>query len=296
MALEISDDLMIDYSRRHSDLHYISGVLTDWLRIALVLVLAVATKIWHMEPVIAAKPWACTEATGKIVNTSVHGMTYQFPVSVSVYLPPCYNALTTSIPVVYLLHGANANETQWPDLRIQRSADSIIAETHLPFVVVMPGGNYFYKLDYSTFVLNDLMPAIEGTYGAQAAGCGRAIGGLSLGGYWALKIAFQHPNLFVAAGGHSPVVSGMGADAPLALARTAKGLNRLSITLDVGKSDGLKSGTLQLVEVLKSRSIPVTLALNAGGHDRHYWRMHSAEYLRFYAKRFNALICQSNQP
>jgi len=60
----------------------------------------------------------------------------------------------------------------------------------------MPGATYYEGIDYSMFVMKELLPGIESHYRVQTSRSERAIGGLSLGGYWALKIAFLHPDLF----------------------------------------------------------------------------------------------------
>jgi enterochelin esterase-like enzyme len=218
------------------------------------------------------------------MNTlSVASTVYNRPVAASVYLPPCYDQLPGPLPVIYLLHGANTDETQWPDVGVQAAADGIIAQGGRPFVVVMPGGPYQNDGDYEAFVLHDVLPGIEAQLRVSQAGSGRAIGGISLGGYWALKTGFEHPDLFAAVGGHSPVTTrSAGPDDPAALASSAAGLGRLRITLDVGDMDSLRASTEQLAGELQTRGLAVTLSVNPGGHNRPYWRAHTAEYLRFY--------------
>src|SRR5260221_4562442 len=150
-------------------------------------------------------PWTCDQNNGRMTTLSLASTVYNRPVTASVYLPPCYNGMSSAIPVIYLLHGANTDETQWPDVGVQSAADAMIAQGAPPFVVVMPAGPYQNDIDYESFVLNDLIPGIEGRLRVSHDGTGRAIGGISLGGYWALKTAFEHPDLFAAVGGHSPV-------------------------------------------------------------------------------------------
>ena len=244
--------------------------------------------VWGMRPV-ALKPQPPARPTGEpcspvgqIVTTAVASPTFGQPVPVSVYLPPCYERLAGPLPVIYLLHGAISDQTQWPDLLIQPEADRLIASGQAPFVVVMPGGTYFDQADYGTFVLSDLLPAIERQYRVQAQGAGRAVGGVSLGGYWALKIAFQHPDQFAAVGGNSPVVGSDSGNDPLGLARSSQGLDRLRIRLDVGTQDDLRAGTAQLAEALRARDLNVDFVVSPGAHEAAYWRAHTGEYLSFY--------------
>src|SRR5689334_20052865 len=93
--------------------------------IMLLLIVAVATPrsafgVDHPQP--------CKAISGSMAQTTVPSAIYSKPVAVNVYLPPCYTANRASAyPVIYLLHGGSADETQWPDLNVQRAADALIA-------------------------------------------------------------------------------------------------------------------------------------------------------------------------
>ncbi len=239
------------------------------------------------QPAAAAAPIKCDETAGQIVGISVPSQVYGKPVPVNVYLPPCYDGINRALPVIYLLHGGGSDETQWPDLGVRPEADALIASGAPPFVVVMPGGEYIWSLDYEAFVLKELFPAIEKKSSVKTGKAGRAIGGLSLGGYWALRIAFRHPDLFAAVGGNSPVTARGEPDDPLQLAQTAAGLDRLQIALDVGDMDSLRSDTKQLANVLQARGLTISFIINPGEHARPYWRSHTDEYLRFYTSALN---------
>lgn len=234
------------------------------------------------DPSMPRAPVACRQHAGQRIQATVASTIYQSSIPISVYLPPCYAQVSERLPVIYLLHGGNADETQWPDLRVTQAADDLIAQGAAPFVVVMPGGDYRAGIDYAAFVLGDLLPEVEHQFKVSTARAGRTIGGISLGGYWALKLAFTHPDCFAAAGGHSPVVDRGHADDPLALARTANGIDHLAVTLDVGDADTLRASTKQLGGALGARGIAVAFSSMAGKHDRAYWRAHTPAYLQFY--------------
>jgi len=229
----------------------------------------------------------CWTRSGQITRTTVPSTVYAQPVPVSIYLPPCYESTTERLPVIYLLHGGNADETQWPDLRVQAEADALIAKGTQPFVVVMPSGVYQTGIDYAAFVLNDLMPTMNDQLHIRTDAAGRAIGGISLGGYWALSIAFHHPDQFAAVGGYSPVVASS-LDDLVALAHTAAGLDQLHIQLDVGDADALAAGTRRLAETLQTRGLDVSSTMNSGGHNRPYWRSHTSDYLSFMLASFTS--------
>ena len=229
-----------------------------------------------------------------MVSDTIPSRIYGTAVAVTLYLPPCYTTRMIHLPVIYLLHGANTDQTQWPDLNLRTSADKVISRTRTSFVVVMPGGEYRYDVDYDAFVLDDLIPAVESRYNVSTNPNQRAIGGISMGGYYALRLAFQHPEMFAAVGGHSPVVTLGGVDDPLDLARRAKELGWLRVWLDAGDQDPLRAGAADLAAVLQARSVAVTFSVNPGAHDRPYWRAHSEEYLDFYANAITTTASVAN--
>lgn len=110
-------------------------------------------------------------------------------------------------PVVYLLHGYSGNETSW--LGIKPSLPAIADREGIAFVC--PGvGNSWYldskvreKSLYETFMIRELLPAVEGRYPVVRERGGRAITGLSMGGFGAMSLAMKHKDLFGAAGSTS---------------------------------------------------------------------------------------------
>src|SRR5262249_51698573 len=105
------------------------------------------------DPAVRSSIVACRERAGHMMPHAVNSAIYKSSIAISIYVPPCYASVADRLPVIYLLHGGNADETQWPDLRVQQSADDMIAHGAAPFVVVMPGGDYQASIDYTAFVL-----------------------------------------------------------------------------------------------------------------------------------------------
>ena len=231
-----------------------------------------------MTPVSAQ---ACHEEHRQLQVSYLESPTLGRRVAYSVYLPPCYDVDEARVyPVVYLLHGANADHTQWPDLNIAPDADTLIAQHSVaPLVIVMPGGDYRPGEDYAVFVLRDLVPHIEQTTHIARDRQGRAIGGISLGGSLALTIALEHSDLFSAVGGHSPA-----ADATLVSRLVPLPMwSALRVYLDVGQNDSLAGGVEAFAVALGAHGLKPTFHLYPGEHNRPYWRAHTAEYLAFYA-------------
>ena len=202
-------------------------------------------------------------------------------IPMNVYMPACFDAGQRHLPTVILLHGAGADETQWPDLNVQSQADALIAKGTPPFMVFMPGGEYGPRLDYARFVADDLLPMIRNRYTTSTM---HAIGGLSLGGFWAMRMAFAHPELFTAVIANSPVVSLGGQNNLINLANDPAVMQRIAqlpIALDVGSRDPLRDGTQALFNAFANAGANVQLTVWPGKHERAYWRTHTRAYLQF---------------
>src|SRR5437764_12398734 len=119
-------------------------------------------------------------------------------------------------PAFYLLHGLSDDHTAWVRrTSIERYAQGLplITVGHdddegQPLIIVMPdGGRGFYTdaregFAYETAML-ELIGYVDQTFRTDARREARAIGGLSMGGYGALKLALKHPDLFGSANSHS---------------------------------------------------------------------------------------------
>ncbi|HEY8285895.1 MAG TPA: alpha/beta hydrolase-fold protein, partial [Chloroflexota bacterium] len=97
-------------------------------------------------------------------------------------------------PTFYLLHGLSDDHTAWTrNTSLERYAEAS------PFMIVMPDGGRGYYSDapggdaYETAIVRDLMTTIDQTFQTDARRGARAIGGLSMGGYGALKLGLGHP-------------------------------------------------------------------------------------------------------
>ena len=131
----------------------------------------------------------------------------------NVVLPVDYDASrTTRYPVLYLLHGLDGHYSDW--LSRTNVAD-YAAEYSL--IVVMPEGNDGWYTDsailatdkYESYILKELLPDVEERYRTIQARYGRAIAGLSMGGYGAIKFGLKSPQTFVFAASMSGVLNVM---------------------------------------------------------------------------------------
>jgi S-formylglutathione hydrolase FrmB len=101
--------------------------------------------------------------------------------------------------VLYLLHGLYGDYKNWDT----RTGLERYAKT-LPLIIVMPeADNSWYtnsaavhRDKFEAYIAKDLISEIDAKYRTIRDRRGRAIAGLSMGGYGAVKLALRHPELF----------------------------------------------------------------------------------------------------
>ena len=133
------------------------------------------------------------------------------PANVYVLLPPGYEpSAARRYPVFYLLHGTSGTASDWT---LKGAAEKVIGNRQL--ITVMPdialnGGGGGWCSDWpngaqrwETFHIRQLIPWVDSNLNTVAARSGRAIAGLSQGGFCSLSYAARHPDLFSVALGYS---------------------------------------------------------------------------------------------
>lgn len=137
------------------------------------------------------------------------------PHRIRVTLPSFYDQNpTVRFPVVYLLHGgAGGNSAQWTTGG--GAAEAISAGK--PVIIVMPDGGkvgwFTNWVDQSKgaqawadFYLTQVIPWVDTNFRTIASKQGRAIAGLSMGGYGAVRLAQDRPDLFASVASFSGAV------------------------------------------------------------------------------------------
>jgi S-formylglutathione hydrolase FrmB len=139
----------------------------------------------------------------------------QHPVDVRILLPRAYARHPhRRYPVLYLFHGTSGRASDWVDLG---GAEATTAGR--PLIVVMPdagfdgdGGGWFTNWynggrggppRWETFHVDQVVPWVDANLRTVRSRAGRAIAGLSQGGFGALSYAARHPDLFGAAASFS---------------------------------------------------------------------------------------------
>ncbi len=130
----------------------------------------------------------------------------------NVVLPRGYESGEARYPVLYLLHGFSGNYLNWARMQVPGYARSY------DLIVVMPdAGNSWYanwaesegdaENAWEDYMIKDLVGHVDATYRTVAGREGRAITGLSMGGYGALMLGLKHPEMFASIGSHSGAVA-----------------------------------------------------------------------------------------
>lgn len=124
-----------------------------------------------------------------------------------VILPDGYST-SKSYPVVYLLHGATGNYSDWV---VKGPVVKELADKYQALVVCPDGGFTSWYFDspidstykYETYVAKELVEYIDSHYSTVRDKSGRAISGLSMGGHGGLYLGFRHQDVYGAAGSMS---------------------------------------------------------------------------------------------
>ena len=156
-----------------------------------------------------------TQITSRMVDYRFRTTALQNQTTVRVIFPRNYDASgATRYPVLYLLHGGAADYTSWT--RTGGIAD--ILTDGLDLITVMPdaGRSAWYTDWYNnglggfpkweTYHIGQLIPWVDANLPTVGDRSGRAIAGLSSGGFGAMSYASRHPDLFVAAAAFSGAV------------------------------------------------------------------------------------------
>lgn len=244
---------------------------------------------------------SCPQPVGQLITETLDSSVTVVPITVHIYLPPCYDPERYTYPTLYLIHGTAFEQGGWLYDGVPRVADLQMSVGVLPpFIIVMPGADmrageaskYSWtntgRGSYEDFVVNELIPYVDQNYSTWASREGRAIGGISRGGYWAIEIAFAHPDLFSAVGGHSPSVFAKLVGVPpnfsmLSMARSIDELHDLRIWLDAGDADWAKGDMQKLMGDLDEAGVPYYAEVGEGGHEDSYWTSRVPDYLAFYS-------------
>ena len=243
---------------------------------------------------------------GGIHHVTVKSAALRRRVDVSFYVPPDKKA--ESLPLVILLHGVYGSHWAWLFKGgAHKVLDRLIAEENLPpMMLAMPsdglwgdGSGYVQHrdADYARWIVDEV-PEAAAAVDSRCLDAPRFIGGLSMGGYGALRLGFLHPKKFAGISAHSSITNvaqmqgfveeslmefDLTNTEPLAVIDCAKLSQRLPhLRFDCGTEDDLIEHNRTLHRDLEAAGIPHVYEEFPGGHTWDYWHVHLADTLRFF--------------
>jgi putative tributyrin esterase len=242
----------------------------------------------------------------------------------NVVLPPDYRASrATRYPVLYLLHGYSGHYSDW----VTRTNVADYASQYRMIVVTPEGNNGWYtdsatapSEKYESYILEELIPDVQKRYRTIESRHGRAIAGLSMGGYGAVKFGLKSPGTFAfvasLSGAHGLItvdenelknfpairdsirsVFGPPESATrksndifqIARGLTAARINALPyIYLDCGTEDLFFISSPALAALLREKKIPHEYRELPGNHNWAYWDQQVREVVKLAAKHLHA--------
>lgn len=276
---------------------------------------------------------ASAGAQSRIDCSALKSKILKRPVRYCVYVPSGHDATVKlnpshRYPILYFLHGLGDNEqtlfnsggwTLLDDLRKQGKMGD--------FLIVAPDGRrgfYVNSADgtvrYSDFFLQEFMPYIEAKYHIRGR-ADRAISGISMGGYGALRLAFAYPEKFSAVSAQSAALitespkqldmaarSGVSLiavlgpvfgtpidvghwkeNSPFVLAKKNEvALRKMAIYFNCGQDDnyGFEKGAAVLDGDLTKEHVKHEYHLYPGDHSITYFLSHFAEVMEFHSRAF----------
>lgn len=249
---------------------------------------------------------------GKLVHVPFFSPAMRQERSYVIALPPGYSravSMGRRFPVLYLLHGTSGS----PRLLlgaggVQVRLDSLLASREVrPFLIVMPDGRDGTRRSdtewantahgrYEGLVL-DTVRAVDSRWSTIAERAGRAIAGLSEGGYGSLNVALRNPRVFSVVESWSGYfrqtptgpfkhasAAAVRANSPADYLGPSRGRLRLRpmrALLYAGRRDPALKGQTAIAGRLRAAGAQVVDATHPGHHDWRLWRGQMTQMLRY---------------
>ena len=226
----------------------------------------------------------------------------------TVYTPVGYETSGKRYPVLYLLHGMGGDEEAWISLgRTAQILDNLIAQGKAkPMIVVMPNGNASQEAapgessrgmvpptmqlpktmegSYEQ-AFPEIVKFIDKNYRTIKSTSGRAIAGLSMGGFHSLHISKQYPDMFNYIGLFSAAIM-PNKEVSSPIYENMEG--KLKVQFDknpalywiaIGKTDFLYKANEEYRKLLDEKGYKYTYYESDEGHIWKNWRIYLTEFV-----------------
>jgi enterochelin esterase-like enzyme len=226
----------------------------------------------------------------------------------AVYTPAGYETSGKRYPVLYLLHGMGGDEEAWISLgRTAQILDNLIAQGKAkPMIVVMPNGNASQEAapgessrgmvpptmqlpktmegSYEQ-TFPEIVKFIDKNYRTIKSKSGRAIAGLSMGGFHSLHISKQYPDMFNYIGLFSAAIM-PNKEVSSPIYENMEG--KLKVQFDknpalywiaIGKTDFLYKANEEYRKLLDEKGYKYTYYESDEGHIWKNWRIYLTEFV-----------------
>ncbi len=184
-------------------------------------------------------------------------------VPIAVLLPSTYPRSEKRYPVLYLLHGGGQDHT------IFTTRPWFVEQASQELIIVTPSAGESWYINsvsdpaarYEDFVVKDLIACVDKHYRTVASRQGRAVAGVSMGGWGAMLLGLKHPQLFGSVGAMSApfLISRQSPDMDMK-AREQQGFGA------PGTPERLERDPAMLVDAIPLESVP-RLYLACGNQD-----------------------------
>jgi enterochelin esterase-like enzyme len=251
-----------------------------------------------------------TASAAHVVDGSFYSQSIRGTEHYAVYLPPGYQTSQRRYPVIYALHGLPSGVNGYSRMPIASwGGDAVRAGR--PAIVVAPQGargndtdpewhDWGPGRDWESVVTDDVVEQVDHTYRTIANRRGRALIGMSAGGYGATLIALHHPEEFSVIqswsgyfhptnpSGTAPLDVGTNVGNAQASAHTYVPLVQelyrhyrpTYFGFFIGDADTrFLAENRQLNEELDDAKIPHRFAVYQGAHTGDFWASHEADWI-----------------
>ena len=172
-----------------------------------------------------------------------------------IVLPEAYYHSDERYPVLYLLHGVMQNYTIWG----RNLGAAFYARNLNDMILVLPDGGNSWFINYASsaegqtnnwedHIIEDVIAYVDANFRTLARREGRAISGLSMGGFAAFSLGLRHPEMFISIGSTSGA---------LAYARTSATAIRAGIDRKPAPRDPQRQARIDAADDLISAIIDI---------------------------------------